>query len=70
VKTSAEVIVALPSEIPPREALGLAKLVLDNREYAELSRKIGPEAFVALPDAKANPPASGGQPGHGRPGRR
>ena len=42
VKTSAEVIVALPCELPPRQALGLAKLVLDHREYAELSRKIRP----------------------------
>jgi hypothetical protein len=42
VKTSADVIVAVPRELPPRRALGLAKLVLDDREYAELSRKIRP----------------------------
>jgi len=42
VETAAEVVVALPRELPPREALGLAKLVLDQREYAELSRKIRP----------------------------
>lgn len=46
VKTSADVIVALPRELPPHRALGLAKLVLDDREYAELSRKIGPTPAV------------------------
>src|SRR5215469_7630992 len=40
VKTAADVIVALPSALPPHEALGLAKLVLDGSEYAELAREI------------------------------
>jgi hypothetical protein len=42
VKTPADVIVALPYKLPPHQALGLARLVLDSREYAELSRKIKP----------------------------
>jgi len=42
VETSSEVIVALPGELPPHQALGLARLVLNSREYAELSRKIKP----------------------------
>ena len=42
VKTPADVIVALPDKLPPHQALGLARLVLDGREYAELSRKIKP----------------------------
>jgi hypothetical protein len=41
-KISSDVIVALPCELRPQQALGLAKLVLDDREYAELSRKIKP----------------------------
>jgi hypothetical protein len=40
VKTPADVIIALPRNLPAHQALGLAKLVLDGREYAELSRKI------------------------------
>ena len=40
VKTPADVIVALPRDLPARQALGLAKLVLNGREYAEFSRKI------------------------------
>ena len=42
VKTPADVIVALPRKLPPHQALGLAKLVLDSREYAEFCRKIKP----------------------------
>jgi len=42
VETAAEVVVALPCELPTSEVLGLAKLVLSHREYAELSRKIRP----------------------------
>lgn len=43
VKTPADVIVVVPSGLPPHEALGLARLVLDSGEYAELRRKIKPE---------------------------
>ena len=42
VKTATEVVVALPYALPPDEALDLARLVLDGREYAELNRKIKP----------------------------
>ena len=42
VKTAADVVVALPYELPLRQVLGLAKLVLNHHEYAELSRKISP----------------------------
>jgi len=40
VKTPADVIVALPRELPRHQALGLARLVLNSREYAELRRQI------------------------------
>jgi hypothetical protein len=42
VKTPADVIVALPCKLPHHQAFGLARLVLDDREYAELRRKIKP----------------------------
>jgi len=35
-----DVIVALPCQLHLDEALDLARLVLDGREYAELARKI------------------------------
>src|SRR5258708_24595277 len=50
VKTPADVIVALPCKLSPRQALCLARLVLDDREYAELRRKIKP------PQPRSKPP--------------
>jgi hypothetical protein len=40
VETAGDVVIALPRELPARKALGLARLVLDGREYAELTRKL------------------------------
>lgn len=42
VKTPADVIVVLPTELAPSQALGLARLVLDHREYTQLCRTIEP----------------------------
>src|SRR5215469_9126401 len=42
VQTPADVIVAVPSGLPRHDVLGLARLVLSGREYAELRRKIRP----------------------------
>jgi hypothetical protein len=40
VEMPGDVIVALPCQLHLDEALDLARLVLDGREYAELARKI------------------------------
>ena len=40
VETAGDVVVALPSELSAGQALGLARLVLNGREYAELTRKM------------------------------
>jgi hypothetical protein len=45
VKTPAEVIVALPARLAPREALDLARLVLDHREYTQLCREVRGQPF-------------------------
>ena len=37
-----DVVVALPRELSRQKALGLARLVLSGREYAELARQIRP----------------------------
>jgi len=42
VRTSTDVIVALPRRLRSDQVLGLAKLVLDSREYADFCRKISP----------------------------
>jgi hypothetical protein len=42
VQTPVDVIVAVPCELPRNDILGLARLVLSGREYAELRRKMRP----------------------------
>ena len=42
VQTPSDIIVAVPSRLPRQDVLGLARLVLSGREYAELRRKISP----------------------------
>jgi len=42
VETPVDVIVAVPCELPRHDVLGLARLVLSGREYAELRRKTRP----------------------------
>lgn len=44
VQSPADVIVAVPCDIPRQDVLGLARLVLSGREYAELRRRIRPAA--------------------------
>jgi len=52
VKTRTEVIVAIPTRMPPEEVLDLAGLVLSPGEHLELRRKIAP-----LPSAGTGRPA-------------
>src|SRR5215469_6215492 len=42
VQTPADVIIAVPSGLSRHDVLGLARLVLSGREYAELRRKMRP----------------------------
>jgi hypothetical protein len=42
VQTPVDVIVAVPRELSQHDVLGLARLVLSGREYAELRRKTRP----------------------------
>lgn len=42
VKTRADVIVAIPRGLPSHEVLGLACLILNQREYSELREIVAP----------------------------
>jgi hypothetical protein len=48
VQTPADVVVAVPCGLPRRDVLGLARLVLSGREYAELRRKIKPASRASF----------------------
>jgi hypothetical protein len=56
VKTDADVIVAIPRELPRHEVLDLASLVLTGREYQELRYRIPPATGAIEPD---NRPVTG-----------
>jgi len=53
------VVVAVPCGVSRHDILGLARLVLSGREYAELRRKIRP-ASSAQPDRASQRPSAGG----------
>jgi hypothetical protein len=51
VQTPADVVVAVPCGLTRHDVLGLARLVLSGREYAELRRKIRPAGSSQLSGA-------------------
>jgi hypothetical protein len=59
VQTPADVVVAVPRGLPQHDVLGLARLVLSGREYAELCRKIRPTSSSQLSGASRRRSAAG-----------